>query len=128
MEDRYSEEVRRLGEAVWDGPGDSAPALRRAVAERAASFGGRATATAPEVPPALVAYVDTAPEICNDSRDNNCDGRIDYFDSSCMATNGTCAAAQSIPGEGLYYGTTVGEPNNIALGCNTGSYNESCSG
>ena len=59
MEDRYSEQVRRLGEAVWDGPGDSAPALRRAVAERAASFGGRATATAPEVPPALVAYVDT---------------------------------------------------------------------
>ena len=59
MEDRFAEQVRRLGEAVWDGPGDSAPALRRAVAERAASLGGRATATAPEVPPALLAYVDT---------------------------------------------------------------------
>ena len=69
MEDRYSEEVRRLGEAVWDGPGDSAPALRRAVAERAASFGGRATATAPEVPPALVAYVETVARHANKTTD-----------------------------------------------------------
>ncbi len=59
MDDRYSEQVRRLGEAVLDGPGDSAPVLRRAVAEWAASLGGRATATAPEVPPALLGYVET---------------------------------------------------------------------
>ena len=59
MENRYSEQVRRLAEAVLGGPGDSAPALRRAVQQRAVSIGGGAMATAPEVPPPLLAYVDT---------------------------------------------------------------------
>ncbi|HEY6208607.1 MAG TPA: hypothetical protein VIW28_06085 [Gemmatimonadales bacterium] len=51
--------MRRLAEAVLGTPGDSAPALRRAVEQRAASIGGRAMTTAPEVPPQLLAYVDT---------------------------------------------------------------------
>lgn len=57
MDGRYTAKARRLVDALLDGPGDAAPALRRAVEGRAAEAGGRA-APSGELPAALVAYVD----------------------------------------------------------------------
>lgn len=55
----YAHLMQRLREAVLDGPGTTAPRLRRAVAARSAELGGGPGPAAGEIPPDLRAYVDT---------------------------------------------------------------------
>lgn len=57
MSDRYADLVRRLREAVLDGPAVTETALRQAVEARAAVLGGRGV-EAPDVPRDLTAFVD----------------------------------------------------------------------
>ncbi|MEI8255716.1 MAG: putative metal-binding motif-containing protein, partial [Deltaproteobacteria bacterium] len=61
-----------------------------------------------------------ATEICDDGHDNNCNGLIDYLDTSagCHALNDTCAGARAIPGPGRYFGTTSGLHDYFMLSCN----------
>jgi hypothetical protein len=50
-----------------------------------------------------------APEVCDDRRDNNCNGLVDRADSSaCISNNDTCAQAFPITGPGLWGASTNG--------------------
>ena len=62
-----------------------------------------------------------APEVCDNRRDDNCDGRRDFSDASCRPMNDTCALASVIPARtGTYSGSTAGLAANYTFGCMTG--------
>ena len=58
MDPRYEDKTRSLTEAVLNSPGETDPAVRRAVEARAAALAGRPTEGTPEVPQALRSYID----------------------------------------------------------------------
>lgn len=58
-----------------------------------------------------------ATEVCGNLVDDDCDGRTDYRQLSCTATNDTCATAETLPGPGTYVRTTRGAASDYALGC-----------
>jgi hypothetical protein len=61
-------------------------------------------------------------EVCDDGRDNNCDGRTDFADTTtCRPTNDACTDATLLPGAGAYWGSTAGLADDYALGCNPGA-------
>jgi hypothetical protein len=62
-----------------------------------------------------------AREVCNNRRDDNCDGLRDYNDPSCMPTNDTCATAERLPGAGTYSGSTRSLRSDYTLSCGSGS-------
>ena len=55
-------------------------------------------------------------ERCENRRDDDCDGALDYEDTDCVATNDDCASARVI-GAGTLSGTTRGLDGDIALSC-----------
>ncbi len=57
MNKRHAAHVQRMVEAVLSGPGDTDPALRRAIEAWAAKLGGRSGAEEVEVPAELAGYV-----------------------------------------------------------------------
>ena len=67
MDQRYEDKTRSLTEAVLNSPGETDPAVRRAVEARAAALAGRPaqagrpTEGTPEVPQALHSYIDKVP-------------------------------------------------------------------
>jgi hypothetical protein len=59
-------------------------------------------------------------EICDNLRDDDCDGRRDYHDSDCIPSNDTCELARLLPEQsGTYSGSTVGLTSEYALSCST---------
>lgn len=58
-----------------------------------------------------------ATEICDNRRDDNCNGLRDYFDPTCVPTNDDCALAQWLPGPGTYSGATRDLRATTTLGC-----------
>jgi hypothetical protein len=65
-----------------------------------------------------------ATEICDNRRDDDCDGSRDYNDSSCLPTNDTCDVATVLtlgPMGGTFSGATTGLRHNYALGCASGA-------
>ncbi len=59
-------------------------------------------------------------EICDNHRDDNCDGLRDYADPTCVPTNDTCAEATILhlgATGGVYSGSTVGLSANYGLSC-----------
>ncbi len=58
MGDRHTEKMRRLADAVLEGPGESDVEVRRAVEALAAELGGRPLSSLAEAPPILRAYVE----------------------------------------------------------------------
>lgn len=59
-------------------------------------------------------------EICDNRRDDNCDGLRDYSDPTCRPTNDTCAQATILrlgPTGGAFSGSTLGLAANYGLGC-----------
>ncbi len=63
-----------------------------------------------------------AVEVCDDNRDNNCNGSVDYAEATCLPRNDTCANATRLPGPGTYWGSTTGLRDDYALGCNVGAF------
>ncbi len=61
-----------------------------------------------------------ATEICDNRRDDDCDGLRDYIDSDCIPDNDTCASATVLPGPGTYSGATRALAGDYTLGCNPG--------
>ena len=57
MNNLHAIHIQRMIEAVLTTPGDTDPALRRAVEQQAAELGGRRSTKASEVPPELAVYV-----------------------------------------------------------------------
>lgn len=47
-------------------------------------------------------------ENCANGRDDDCDGRVDIADTSCLATNDRCESATAMEAPGSYPGTTRG--------------------
>src|SRR5689334_22444195 len=63
-----------------------------------------------------------ATEVCDNRRDDDCDGMRDYTDmSDCAPTNNRCDSARVLPGPGTYSGSTVGLTSDYTLGCFTGT-------
>ena len=65
-----------------------------------------------------------ATEICDNRRDDDCDGSRDYNDTSCLPTNDTCDIATVLtlgPMGGTFSGATTGLRHNYTLGCASGS-------
>ncbi|MBN8614456.1 MAG: hypothetical protein J0L92_27900 [Deltaproteobacteria bacterium] len=65
-----------------------------------------------------------ATEICDNRRDDDCDGSRDYNDSSCIPTNDTCDVATVLtlgPMGGTFSGATTGLRHSYTVGCGTGS-------
>jgi hypothetical protein len=62
-----------------------------------------------------------APEICDDSRDNNCNGLADYLDTAagCRPMNDSCAGARVLTGPGRYFGTNALLSDSFTLSCNS---------
>ena len=58
-----------------------------------------------------------ATELCDNRRDDNCDGLRDYNDPTCLPTNDACDSAQLLPGSGTYSGSTAGLAANLTLSC-----------
>jgi hypothetical protein len=58
-----------------------------------------------------------ADEVCNNRRDDDCDGQRDYFDLDCTPTNDDCARAERLPGAGTYSGATRALTSRTTLGC-----------
>ncbi len=61
-----------------------------------------------------------AVEVCDNHRDDNCDGLRDYDDSSCIPTNDTCAQATILrlgPTGGSFSGSTAGLATSYGLSC-----------
>jgi len=59
-----------------------------------------------------------AVEVCDNRRDDDCDGLRDYNDTlDCTPSNGTCDAAVVIPGPGTYSGSTAGLSASYTLAC-----------
>jgi alkylhydroperoxidase family enzyme len=57
MNTRHAAYVQRMVDAVLSGPGDTDPALRRAIVASAAKLGGRLGSEEGEIPAELTAYV-----------------------------------------------------------------------
>ena len=57
MHTRYTAHSQHLVEGVLNSPGETDPALRRAIAEQSAQLSLRSPQLVEQVPPALVAYV-----------------------------------------------------------------------
>jgi alkylhydroperoxidase family enzyme len=57
MNSRHAAHVQRMVEAVLSGPGDTDPALRRAIKAWSAQLGGRSGAEVIEIPAELTGYV-----------------------------------------------------------------------
>ncbi|MBX7192660.1 MAG: hypothetical protein K1X94_11410 [Sandaracinaceae bacterium] len=65
-----------------------------------------------------------ATEICDNRRDDDCDGSRDFNDSDCAPTNDTCDVATVLtlgPMGGTFSGATTALRHNYALGCAAGS-------
>jgi hypothetical protein len=65
-----------------------------------------------------------ATEICDNRRDDDCDGSRDYNDTSCRPTNDTCDVATVItlgPMGGTFSGATTALRSNYTLACAAGS-------
>jgi hypothetical protein len=65
-----------------------------------------------------------AMEICDNRRDDDCDGARDFNDDACNPTNDTCDVATVLtlgPMGGTFSGATTGLRNNYRLGCSTGT-------
>ncbi len=65
-----------------------------------------------------------AEEICDNRRDDDCDGRRDFNDEACAPTNDTCDVASVLtlgPMGGTFSGATTGLRHNYTLGCGGGS-------
>lgn len=61
-----------------------------------------------------------AVEVCDNHRDDNCDGLRDYGDPTCRPTNDTCASATILhlgTSGGVFSGSTTGLGSNYGLGC-----------
>lgn len=58
-----------------------------------------------------------APEICDNRRDDDCDGLRDYNDPDCVPTNDTCDSATVLSGPGTYSGATRALVSDYTLGC-----------
>jgi len=57
MHTRYTAHSQHLVDGVLNSPGETNPALRRAIAERSAQLSLRSPQPVEQVPPALIAYV-----------------------------------------------------------------------
>lgn len=65
-----------------------------------------------------------ATEICDNRRDDDCDGARDYNDSDCVPTNDTCDVATVLDlgaMGGTFSGATTGLRNNYTLRCGSGT-------
>lgn len=64
-----------------------------------------------------------AVEVCDNRRDDDCDGRRDFNDSGdCIPTNNTCDSATILPARsGTYSGSTATLTSNYPLACASGS-------
>lgn len=61
-----------------------------------------------------------APEVCDNRRDDDCDGFRDFNDSDCRPTNDTCDLATVLalgPTGGTFSGATTGLRHHYRLGC-----------
>ncbi|UJR83089.1 hypothetical protein [Sandaracinus amylolyticus] len=57
------------------------------------------------------------PEQCGNGRDDDCDGRIDFYQDDCTAPNDDCASAELLPGPGTFVRTTLGATDDVPLAC-----------
>lgn len=65
-----------------------------------------------------------ATEVCDNRRDDDCDGRRDYADESCLPTNDTCGVATVLtlgPTGGTFSGGTSSLAHDYSLGCGSSS-------
>jgi hypothetical protein len=60
-----------------------------------------------------------APEVCDSSVDENCDGFADIADPMCVPSNDTCATATFLPGPGTFAGSTIGVAQDHTISCST---------
>ncbi len=58
-----------------------------------------------------------AAEVCDNDRDDNCNGLVDYREPTCNGVNDTCDSAEVLPGAGIYVRTTRGLVGDYTLGC-----------
>jgi hypothetical protein len=58
-----------------------------------------------------------APEVCDNDRDDNCNGTVDYREASCLAANDACDSIERLPGAGVYVRSTRGTSATYPLGC-----------
>lgn len=58
-----------------------------------------------------------AEEICDNDRDDNCNGLVDAREPQCLGTYDDCDTAAVLPGPGVYVRTTRGLTSNTTLGC-----------
>lgn len=58
-----------------------------------------------------------ADEICDNDRDDNCNGLVDYRETTCNGVNDACDTAELLPGAGVYVRTTRGLTGDYMLGC-----------
>ncbi len=58
-----------------------------------------------------------AVEICDNRRDDDCDGMRDYNDPDCVPTNDTCDSAVMLMGAGTYSGSTASLAGDYTLEC-----------
>lgn len=58
-----------------------------------------------------------APEVCDNERDDNCNGLVDYREPTCLGVNDRCDTAELLPGPGVYVRTTRGLVADTTLGC-----------
>ncbi len=61
-----------------------------------------------------------APEVCDNGRDDDCDGFRDFRDPDCDPSNTDCATATLLPGAGTYSGSTRRLDDTTALSCSPG--------
>jgi hypothetical protein len=63
-----------------------------------------------------------APEVCDNRRDDDCDGQRDFNDPDCRPTNDTCDRASVLPARsGIYSGSTAGLGSHYTLSCASGT-------
>jgi len=58
-----------------------------------------------------------ATEVCDNDFDDNCNGLVDYRESTCLGINDRCDSAEPLPGPGIYTRTTRGLTQDHSLGC-----------
>lgn len=71
MDSRYATKLQVLADSVLTTTGDTDPALRRSVEERAAELGGRPAVARDELPEALAPYVDTVAMRAHETTDED---------------------------------------------------------
>lgn len=62
-----------------------------------------------------------AEEVCENGRDDDCDGARDFYDAECNPTNDDCATARVLPGPGTFNAATRGLTSRTTLGCASAS-------